>query len=307
MTGDAGKAIVCIGGATVDRFYRASGALRPGTSNPVTSSRSFGGVARNVAETLSRLGISAALVSAVGADENGQALKRDLADVGVDISGVQERAGATTAEYVALVEPSGDLALGLADMAIFDGLTPGALDASTSLIESAALLFADCNLPASTLADLIARRREGRLPTLAVDAVSVPKAGRLPADLNGLDLLFLNQDEARAMLGPDEGAAALLARGVGTVVLTRGPLGATIADREGVAELPAVPVGGVLDVTGAGDALVAATLMWIVQGHDPRTALQAGLAAAALTLEHPGGVRPDLSSDLLEAALRRNP
>jgi pseudouridine kinase len=296
--------IVCIGGATVDRFYRSVAALRRGTSNPVTSARSFGGVARNVAENLSRLGVPAALVSVVGADENGRALKRALAELGVDVSGIRELADAATAEYVAVTEPSGELGFGLADMAILDRLTPDALD---DAIEGAALLFADCNLPAATLAHLIARRREGRLPRLAVDAVSVAKVARLPADLNGLDLLFLNEDEAGAVAGSEGSVAGLPARGVGTVVLTRGPLGVIVADRDGVAERPAVPVGTTVDVTGAGDALVAATLMRIVQGDAPRSAVRAGLAAAALTLEHAGGVRPDLSSALLDAALRRDP
>jgi pseudouridine kinase len=76
---DGARGVVCVGGATVDRIYRAQALLRLGTSNPVTSVRSFGGVARNVAESLGRLGTEVALVSAVGDDENGRALTAHLA------------------------------------------------------------------------------------------------------------------------------------------------------------------------------------------------------------------------------------
>ncbi len=74
---------------------------------------------------------------------------------------------------------------------------------------------------------MIARRYEHR-PLLAIDAVSTAKALRLPRDLTGVDVLFANEDEARAMLGADSGAGApelaraLHERGAAAVVLTRG-------------------------------------------------------------------------------------
>ena len=47
--------VICIGGAAVDRKYRAVEALTPATSNPASGTTSFGGVARNVAENLANL------------------------------------------------------------------------------------------------------------------------------------------------------------------------------------------------------------------------------------------------------------
>ncbi len=140
--------------------------------------------------------------------------------------------------------------------------------------------------------------------------VSVVKAARLPRDLAGVDLLFLNADEAGALAGalpPEDAAAALRARGAGAVVLTRGSLGLVLADGDGIAALPAIPVARVVDVTGAGDALVAGTLRGLIDGKPLRAALRLGLAAAALALERPGGVPQDLSPALLERAMARAP
>jgi pseudouridine kinase len=64
----------------------------------------------------------------------------------------------------------------------------------------------------------------------------------------------------------------------------------------------AAPAADVVDVTGAGDALIAATLLRIVGGHALEDALRAGLHAAALTTEVGGSVRRDLSEALLQAA-----
>ncbi|WP_188311820.1 carbohydrate kinase family protein [Salinarimonas soli] len=301
--------VLCIGGATVDRLYRAADELVPGTSNPVVSSRAFGGVARNVAETLARLGTPVALVSVVGADENGRAIRDHLAVLGVDVGFLREIPGARTAEYVAVTGPSGDLAFGLADMAILDRLGPGTVE--DARCATAALMVMDCNLPASTLREFLARRRAGHGPPVAVDAVSVAKVMRLPKQLGGVDVLFLNLDEARAALGAtlpaEDAVGALLARGARAVVLTRGPSGLLVADERGVEAMPAVPVGAVADVTGAGDALVGATAMGLARGEDLRVALRAGLAAAALALERPGGVRPDLGPALLAAGIKQMP
>jgi pseudouridine kinase len=302
-------ALVCIGGATVDRTYRAPTPLIAGTSNPVASAPpTFGGVARNVAENAVRLGLLTTLVSIVGNDENGLALARDL-----DRLGIGRRLAVAprhrTAEYVAVLAPSGDLAFGLADMDIFDAVTAATLDEAWPLLAAADWVFADCNLPEATLAHLITRRR-GASFKLALDSVSTPKVKRLPQDLAGIDCLFGNRDEACALLravdplSDEDLARAVAARGPGAFVMTLGARGALLAESSAIVRLPAASAE-VADVTGAGDALIAATLWRLAAGEDPATALRIGILAASLTIERNGSVRPDLSPGLLLDARRR--
>ena len=294
--------MLCVGGAVVDRSYRLHAPLRSGTSNPAAGRRGFGGVARNVAENLSRLGVPVGLLSRVGDDEGGRALLADLDSLGIDRRGVASVPDGSTAEYVAVLTPDGDLALGLADMAILDALTPAALARHAGLLAAAAWVFADCNLPAETLAALARRQFPGAGYRLAVDAVSVAKAARLPLRLDGVDLLFLNRDEAdasmerrgRAGASPPEAAAALRGAGAGAVVLTLGPEGAWAASAEGAVHVPAVPARAV-DVTGAGDALVAAVLQGLAVGElDLSEAVARGCRAAARTVACPSAVDPEL-------------
>ena len=285
--------VLCIGGATVDRTYRLAGPLLAGTSNPAGSSVGFGGVARNVAENLSRLGVSAALVTRVGDDEAGRALLHHLAAAGIATGGGLAVAGDATADYVAVLTPDGELALGLAAMAIFDRLTPEALDRHADRLAAADWVFADCNLPAESIVAL-ARRRWGGAYRLAVDAVSVAKAARLPADLEGLDLLFVNRDEAAAVLArhrrgtadPSAMANGLRSLGADAAVVTLGAEGAVAADADGIARVPA-EAATVVDVTGAGDALIAATLAARAAGETLSRALRRGCAAAARAVATP--------------------
>ncbi len=281
-----------------------------GTSNPVDSQVCFGGVARNVAENLSRLGVFSSLVSVLGEDENGRGIIRHLGELGVDTQCCEFSGRYRTAEYVAVLEPCGDLVVGLADMAIFDAFTPDIIESHWPEIASSEWIFADCNLPPATLAALVSSARKQRL-NLAIDAVSTVKATRLPQDLSGIGILFLNFDEARALVGEEgiclssfeDTSSALLERGACRLILTNGPDGLLVADTVTSLRLRAAGVN-VVDVTGAGDALIAGTLASMIAGHSVATAARLGMIAAQLTIEHSGSVRPDLSVALIETRLK---
>ena len=302
------KRIVCVGGATLDRRYYAAQPLIAGTSNPVMGERAFGGVARNVAESLARLGVEVGLVSILGQDEAGDALLGDLRRLGVDVSAVARAEDERTGEYVAVVAPNGDLFVGLADMEIFSLLTPAHIERAAALLAEAAIVFADCNLEAELLADLAERRRRGAFE-LVLDAVSGPKARRLPRSLDGIDLLFLNIEEASSYLGgppqtPEAAAAALRGRGARAVVLTLGEKGAIVADAKGMIHSPAVAARAI-DVTGAGDAMIAGTLYSLDRGEALADAVRMGALLAAITTEHGASVHPELSVGFLSAGLGR--
>ena len=78
--------VVLIGGANVDIKGRARGPYVAGTSNPGEVTVSAGGVGRNIAENLARLGISVALVTALGDDANGLLLRQACEAAGIDLS-----------------------------------------------------------------------------------------------------------------------------------------------------------------------------------------------------------------------------
>jgi pseudouridine kinase len=256
-----------------------------------------------VAENLARLGVAVRLVSRVGEDEAGRAIRARLAAAGADVSFLPGSPGFATAEYVAVLDPDGELVIGVAAMDVFTAISAHDLD--RALDDGAERLFLDCNLPVQVLEHGLAAGAAAGVP-VAVDAVSTAKVTRLPADLSGVDVLFCNGDEARAFLGDascDDVAAAarLVEAGAGAVVLTQGADGLLTADADGVFEQAAVPAE-VVDVTGAGDALVAGTLAGLLGGRSLGGAAAAGAHLAALTVASRDSVRTDLDlfPDLLE-------
>jgi pseudouridine kinase len=295
--------VTCIGGACVDRSYRVAGTAVPGSSNPATRALPlFGGVARNVSENLARLGIASAILTSVGSDALGEALLGELRAAGVNVDLVKTIEGSSD-EYAAILE-RGELALGAADMRAIESLTVADLDRRWETIAGSEWLFVDCNVSAGVLQACLARRSIARYK-LAVDAVSEPKAQRLPARLDPIDVLFINEGEAAAYLGenggvpPEELASALLSRGARSVVLTGGDRGMICGDASALVHIPAAPAKRVC-ATGAGDALVAGTLWRLLAGDGLHDAARTGAELAALTLQTDRSVRVDLSPELLD-------
>lgn len=302
MDGGVAQQVVCAGGAVIDLKFQLVAGSVPGTSNPATVTSSFGGVARNVAEGLARLlagtDVPVELVSAIGDDAAGAGLLAELRHTGVGIGHVRVLAGAATAQYVAVLEPDGGLTIGAAAMRVLDRIDASALDAAWP---DAGWLFCDGNLSAALLAHVLTRARVSPSgPRVAVDAVSTAKVTRLPADLGGLALLSCNRDEGRAWLAhhgldPIHDDAALGRRlhtaGAAAVLLTLGADGLILVHDGGLDVVPAVAARPV-DVTGAGDALIAGTLAALIGGADLPQAVRAGVERAARTVESRFSVLP---------------
>lgn len=296
--------ILCIGGATVDRIGRLDEPReRLGTSNIGRMRTGLGGVARNVAETLARLGADVALLTRLGDDADGRAVREVTMAAGVSLAPARVGAG-RTASYTAVLNGTGELVIGLADMDILAGIGPVEAAAAIEALPPGSLVFVDANLDEATLR-AAANAARG---SLAAGPVSAQKCLRLGGILPRLGPLFLNRTEAavlldRAPTGPlarlADGLAGL---GVRCGVLTDGPHGALVWDGAARHALPAPPAR-VVDVNGAGDALAGATLARLALGESLAQATRAGLAAAALTVEADATVRPDLSPALLAGRL----
>ncbi|HWM75902.1 MAG TPA: carbohydrate kinase family protein [Nocardioides sp.] len=285
---------VVIGGANMDVKARSGRRVVPGTSNPGRVVRSPGGVGRNVAENLARLGTPTVLVAAVGSDALGDELVAATSAAGVDVRLVR-RVAARTGTYVAVLDDVGELIVAVSDMAATEALTASDVRAAESVITGADLVVLDGNLPRAALTAGWDLAVEAAVPVV-LDPVSVPKAAALADLVDGSRPLFAitpNLDEVAVLGRP----AQLLDRGVELVWVRAGVDGSTLVTREGSTSLPAEPAE-VVDVTGAGDAMLAAFCHGVLSGADAADAARLGHAAAALTVASPATVRPDLSEAL---------
>jgi len=299
--------VLVIGGAGVDIVGRLKTELRLGTSNPGQIRSTFGGVARNVAENLARLGQSVKLISVVGKDDAGDKLLQALEGAGVDTTAVLRKDQHNTSTYLAVVNPSGEFQFGIDDMRAISELDSEHIRACVDLFSESSILFFDANIPKKTLRTIMSQARRARIPVCA-DPTSVALAPRLQPYLSRLALITPNNAEATIFCDPKakvanrrqalEAAKALVAQGVEIAIITMAELGLCYATSETSGYIPAIRTE-IVDPTGAGDALSATVIFALLNGISLDDAVRLGVSAASLTLRYRGAVVPDLSLEKL--------
>jgi pseudouridine kinase len=299
--------VLVIGAAGMDIVGRLRDELHPGSSTPAHIRTSCGGVSRNVAENLARLGQPVRLLTVVGDDQAGEQLLQNTAAAGVDVRAALRTPEHPTGTYLAVIDAAGRKQYGLDDMRAISALTAAYVREQEDLFYEASLLFVDANLPKETMRAAMALARKARLPVCA-DPTSQILAERIRPYLPRLSLVRPNNAEAAVLCEHDFNAASrrealaaanqIVAQGAGIVIITMAEFGVCYATAETNGHIPAMRTA-LIDPTGAGDALTATVIFALLNEIPLDDAVRLGVAAASLTLRHKGAVVPDLSLEKL--------
>ena len=155
--------VIVIGSAGMDIVGRLEGDSQLGTSNPGLIRRSFGGVARNVAENLARLGLPVTLISAVGNDSAGDDLLDQVSQAGVDVNRVLRTDEYPTGTYLGIINAAGELQFGIDDIRATRLLTTEYVREHTDQFKNASKLFFDANLEKKTIKTIMSLARKAGL------------------------------------------------------------------------------------------------------------------------------------------------
>ena len=289
---------VVVGAAALDSIGFASQALKMRDSNPGYIRTDAGGVGRNIAENLARMGIQTELICILGDDSPSRLVREKCETAGVGMSHSITVPGLALPQYIAITDDSGDMVLALSDMDAVSRLIPSVLKEKHSLIASAAVLVTDGNLPQTTLEYLA---REFYPIPLFADPVSSAKAGKFVNIIDSIHTLKLNALEAETLTGipihgQDSAARAsrmLIDRGLNSLFITMGAQGVywNRESREGYYRFAKIdPVSA----TGAGDAFTAGLVYGEIMQIPIEQTLKIATAAAAATLKSLSAVNPEL-------------
>ncbi len=299
--------IFCIGGANLDRKLTSLGVLTPGTSNPVNSNTSWGGVARNVAENLSHWTHNIHLQCVIGADKEGQQLIQHMQQKGVHVDHCLTLPHHKTSQYYAVLDPQGELQIAFADMDIYNHIPIEDFIAPWKNWPEHSIVMIDTNLPPVLLEQVI--QRCDKNIKLCIDPVSVSKAKKIPMDLENVFLIKPNQSEAGVLTNLHlfsisdcvKAGHRLLNRGAKNVVISLGKEGYVIVNETLQLHVQTQPIHTIIDVNGAGDAFIAGILFGLQQNSTIIYACHLGAAAAAFTLQSYHTVVQDMTSAHLTA------
>ncbi len=305
--GGSNKKVLVIGAAGLDIIGRTFATPEKGVSNPAEVHASFGGVARNVAENLARLGQPVRLITVVGNDNLGNQLLEFTAAAGVDVSACLQVEEHTTPSYLAVLDRDRKMQFALDDMRALTALTPAYIRDNARLFKEACLVFIDCNLSLPVLRTVFNQARLARLPVCA-DATTSLLAPKLLQFLPRLTLITANTHEAtiltaNAIQVKDRQSALRAARhlvnnGAKIAVIPMAEFGVCYADSETSGHIPSVRTT-IMVASGAGDALTATVIFGLLNEIPLDDAVRLGVTAASLALRYPGAVYADLSLEKL--------
>lgn len=322
--------VVCVGNALVDVLASASDELLgeldlvKGTMALVdheraaaiydrmgTTTEASGGSAANTAAGVAALGGRAAFLGRVADDGLGRAFTHDIRSVGVAFDPTPTPAvpgEVVSGHCLVLVTDDAERTmathLGVAsDFGAVD-LHGGHL-ASTQVVYLEGYLWEQPTAKAAMREAIeIAHLNDASVALTVSDPFCVEHHRAEFLELLGgdLELLFANEEEAMMLFATstfDAAVDAVAETGV-LAVLTRGARGSVVVTASGPVEVPAAPVGQVVDTTGAGDLFAAGFLYGITNGLPPEEAARLGGVCAAEVISHVGA-RP--LADLRELAV----
>ena len=307
---DSNKYVFVIGAANIDIGGTPYKPPIPGDSNPGVINMSFGGVGRNIAHNLALLGIDVEFVTAVGDDTLGREMLINCENEGIDTSLSITVPDESSSYYLFINDEKGEMELALSYVDIVSHITPEYLDSISDVINSAAIVIADCNLKQESLL----RLKEICKVPLYIDTVSVSHADKIKGHLEGIDTLKPNLLEAEYLADMKteneyeclEAAKALIDQGVRRVFISVGPHGMMAADKDHAIMADRVPVH-VKCTTGAGDSAMAAIIWHDLnkEGDDLTGPAMAANAAASATISVDPTIHPEMSSEFIEKIIKK--
>nr|GID85975.1 ribokinase [Actinoplanes derwentensis] len=241
-----------------------------------------GGKGSNQAIAAALAGAATTFLGAIGSDAFGVNLNARLAASGVSVDLVRTSYGSSGVAVI-MVDRAGENSILVSPGAnrTFTDLT----GPETAAIAAADVLLCQQEIPMSTV---LAALRAGRAAGTRTILNAAPVRD-LPPDLLGeVDLLVVNETEARGITGRSEPDMASLLELVPRVVLTLGGGGSRFADRDGAdVHVPAFTVE-VADTTAAGDAFTGALAVAWGEGRALPDAVRWANAAGAACVRRVG-------------------
>ena len=287
------KPIVILGIFVADTAYRADRQPKMGETILGTSFvLGPGGKGSNQAVAAAMAGGRVHFITRLGADAFADIAQATWGKAGVTPEVTVDHDSYTGAAYIFIENATGNNAI---------IVSPGAagrvsvqdVEARADLIASASVFVTQLEQPIPAALRALQIARGAGVTTILNPAPAAPLDDAM---LALCDYLTPNESEAEALTGlpvtnvaqAEAAADALMARGVGAVIVTLGSNGALYRDRTRSVHVPVISAGPVVETTGAGDAFNGGFAVALSEGCDVVDAIRFGCATAGISVTRPG-------------------
>lgn len=287
------KKIIVVGSLNMDSVIETPHMPAPGET---ITGRSLtlvpGGKGANQAYAVGRLGGQGAMIGAVGNDENGQVLTKNLELVGMDTTGIAVLDDALTGQAFITVDDKGEnsiIILAGANQCV----TKEMVDEHVDLIKESDIVILQFEIPLETV-EYVKDLAISMGKTLVVDPA--PARTDIPDEFwKGIDYAKPNETELGILSGRiidsmenlEAGANYLLDRGVKHVLVTLGKAGCYFATKEEGKFFEGNKVETV-DTTAAGDSFTGAFAVALSEGKSEAEAIQFAQKVSSIVVTKKG-------------------
>ena len=303
---DKNPYILVLGASIVDIFGFCGRSYAQRDSIPGHIKISFGGVCRNIAENLARVGVETKFISTLGDDENGKSIFDHSKRLGYNMEHSLFLQNESTPTYMAILNHQGEMESAVVDMESLNKMDESFIDEKDSIFRNAQYTIVDSDNP--VLLEYILKKYEG-ISNFILDPVSAKKARKIRHLIKYFHTIKPNRFETEALCGFKIESNEDL-RKAGRFFIEQGVKNVFISlDADGIYYITSEGEEGTLaccdkidvkNVTGAGDSFVAGIGYGYMNNLNIKDTLKYSVAMSIITITHEETINPDMCHALVE-------
>lgn len=299
--------VTIVGAVNIDITGTPYDKLNLNDSNPGYVKNTLGGVGRNIAENLARLGTKVELITVLGDDFYAEEIKQDALANNIGLEYTKIFIDSRTSIYLCINDEEGEMKVALSDMDLYNNITIEFLEERIEFINDSLACVIDTNIPKESIEYLV----ENVKVPIFIDTVSVKKTEKIKNLLHNIYSLkpniyeaeVLSDIEIKSMNDVKKAVDIITDKGVKRLFVTMGKDGVYYKDEKGEGTLPSLSLD-VVNTTGAGDAFFAAIIWSHLNNYDMELSTKIGLAASYICLQSQDTVSKDMSIEKIKNVIK---
>lgn len=295
--------ILVFGASVVDMFGFCKSNYRTCDSIPGKIKISFGGVSRNIAENMARVGVPTKFISIIGDDEIGRSMLTHSLKIGYDMRNSLILEGRGTPTYMAVLDEKGEMVSAVADLDSISAMTTEFIDSKAPMIENAKYTFLDADDP--KILEYLLNKFQGKTKFI-LDPISSTKAAKVQHLIKYFHTIKPNRVEAEVLSGIKinskedliNAGKFFLNLGVENVFISLDADGIFYMNKEEFGTLKSEGIS-VTNVTGAGDSFVAGLGYGYINNLSIKEMVKFSMAMSIVTISHEETIHPEMGHELI--------
>lgn len=249
------SSILVIGAQNIDIFAKTNDDYELRDSNIASITLAYGGVGRNIAENLKRIGNDVSFMTVFGDDTFSTQARDSLIKMNIEVDHSITVQESSNSIYLGILDKDNDLYLGLNDMAIAKSLNVSYFETQLDYINTFKHVVIDNNLSSEAITYLL---KNITIPVF-MDAVSAKKVIKLKGLLQYINVLKVNTIELKELSDKDsitDQIADVMSKGITNLLVTDGENEITLSNKETYKSMP-IYIEKIVNASGAGDAFLS--------------------------------------------------